>query len=49
MQLGTSIGLAITLSSNFSGAAAAAVSTWILATGFWVDSGDWQDAETWND
>jgi len=27
----------------------AVVSAWILATGFWADSGEWIDAETWND
>lgn len=22
---------------------------WLLATGAWADSGEWVDAETWND
>lgn len=22
---------------------------WILATGFWVDSGEWVDTEVWSD
>lgn len=25
------------------------VLTWILATGFWVDSSTWIDTDTWND
>ena len=50
MQLGTYIGLAITLSSNFTGAVdGGVVSNWILATGFWDDNGVWDDEAIWID
>ena len=29
--------------------ASTVVSNWILATGFWADSGEWDDSDVWID
>jgi len=41
--------MAILKFGSFGCAIIGAVTTWILATNLWADSGAWDDNETWND